>query len=316
MKTLWKLSDEARLEELKAEILTGSTLARPDPTRRFCLKTDWSKSKMGAVLLQADPADEQATNAEARELAGGKCEFDKTKSGLRLRPIAFLDRTNTPGEHSYHSFTGEAAAGRWAIGKFKKYLYGVEFTWLTDCSGLRQFFESDDSYGHVTQRWRAELLRFQFSIEHRPGRMLTECDALSRYNTETKKWRAGPDSDDNEPPIATANVVSAVPPPRKLFDLSRTPENSLYQLPPMAFHSTAPTPSTEPRQQWDPDRVVFTVGAYGTPLAEAILATTPSCTGSSKPKSAQRLATLPSWTTAATAHSLWKNGLRNWQSYQ
>jgi hypothetical protein len=39
---------------------------------------------MSAVLLQADPADEQATNAEARELAGGKCEFDKTKSGLRL----------------------------------------------------------------------------------------------------------------------------------------------------------------------------------------------------------------------------------------
>lgn len=38
MKTLWKPSDEAHLEELKAEILIG--LARPDPSRRFYLKTD------------------------------------------------------------------------------------------------------------------------------------------------------------------------------------------------------------------------------------------------------------------------------------
>ena len=109
---------------------------------------------------------------------------------------------------------------------------------------------------------------------------MTICDALSWYNTETKKRRAGKDAEDSEPvndAVVKANLVSSALLPRKLFDVSRTPENSLYQLPPMELHSMAPTLATELHQQWDPDRVLFTVGTYGTPLAEAILATTPSC---------------------------------------
>ena len=33
-----------------------------------------------------------------------------------------------------------------------------------------------------------ELLRFYFTIVHRPEKMLTECNMLSRYNTWTSKW--------------------------------------------------------------------------------------------------------------------------------
>jgi hypothetical protein len=51
---------------------------------------------MGGVLLQADTSPTSIA-AESRERDGGKCEFDRTKSGLRLRPIAFIDRsTSTP----------------------------------------------------------------------------------------------------------------------------------------------------------------------------------------------------------------------------
>ena len=42
------------LERLKTDILSGPTLSRPDPSRRFYIKTDWSKDGMGVVLLQAD----------------------------------------------------------------------------------------------------------------------------------------------------------------------------------------------------------------------------------------------------------------------
>ena len=38
----------------------------------------------------------------------------------------------------------EAAVGVWAMEKFRHFLYGAEFTWITDCSGLRRFFEGDD----------------------------------------------------------------------------------------------------------------------------------------------------------------------------
>ncbi|HSN23535.1 MAG TPA: ribonuclease H family protein, partial [Methylomicrobium sp.] len=123
------------------------------------------------------------------EIVGEQCTFDLTKSGLRLHPIAFISRRTSDPEKSYHSYVGEACAGIWAIEKFRPFLFGREFTWLTDCSGLRKFFEGDDVPTHMTQRWRMQLLRYDFTIVHRPGRMMFECDLLSRYNQETQKWR-------------------------------------------------------------------------------------------------------------------------------
>ena len=93
-------------------------LAQPNPARRFYLKTDWSKDGMGAVLLQADDSEE-ARAAEEREVQGGKCELDRTPDGLRLLPIAFIPRrTKTAFEKSSHSYVGEAATIRWAVGQF------------------------------------------------------------------------------------------------------------------------------------------------------------------------------------------------------
>ena len=46
------------LEMSKKYILSGSNLARPYPSRRFYIKTGWSKDGMGAVLLQKDVSEE------------------------------------------------------------------------------------------------------------------------------------------------------------------------------------------------------------------------------------------------------------------
>ncbi len=110
---------------------------------------------MGAVLCQ--PEDTHAAKAaEQEEINGGKCQFDTTLSGLRLRPIAFLDRVNSPAEKSYHSYVGKAATGRWAMGKFKKYLLGAEFTWIADCYGLKKSLEeAPTDTSHMIQQWRA-----------------------------------------------------------------------------------------------------------------------------------------------------------------
>ena len=50
----WDNSCQKLLSELKEEILFGPVLARPDPNRRFYIKTDWSRLGMGTVLLQAN----------------------------------------------------------------------------------------------------------------------------------------------------------------------------------------------------------------------------------------------------------------------
>ena len=285
MTQLWTQQHSDLLTELKTEVIAGPVLARPDPKRRFYVKTDWSKNKMGTVLCQADPSAENL-DAEIREAAGEKCHFDRTKAGPRLRPVIFLDRKTTPAERSYHSYVGEAATGRWAIGKFRKYLWGAPFTWLTDCSGLRFFFEGDVTPNHVTQRWRAELLQYNFTIEHRPAAMLTDCDSLTRYNTATEQWReenseensglptpnATPEEDDNDRKLPakerpkqghTAHVATTKA--NALFPSDDTP--AAFTVSPVTFAGDARGAVSERR--WDPHRTAFVVGARGVPTEEA-----------------------------------------------
>ena len=86
-----------------------------------------------------------------KEIEGKKCAFDLAISKLRLRPVAFLSRICKGKERDYHSFIGEAATGLWAMRKFKQWLVGREFTWITDCSGLTKFFEGEFDMTHTTQ---------------------------------------------------------------------------------------------------------------------------------------------------------------------
>jgi hypothetical protein len=188
----WLPEHDKLLEELKADILSKPTLARPDPHRRFYLKTDWSCEAMGAVLCQA-PDDENSKMLESKENEGEACAFEKhrnPKKSPRLLPIKFLSRSTTLAEKSFHSYVGEASVGRWAMQKLRKYLIGSWFTWITDCSGLTRFLNSIDNPTHMIQRWRAELLQFMFTLVHRPAEMMTECNMLSRYNVATELWRS------------------------------------------------------------------------------------------------------------------------------
>ena len=211
----WTSTDDDLLQDLKDAILSKPILRRPNSNLRFYLKTDWSKKAQAAALLQPASEDAEALEAMLREAAGGKCEFDLTKSGLRLFPLAFISRRTTEIEESYHSYVGEACAGVWAIEKFRPWLFGREFTWLTDCSGLKKFFMGEDIPTHMIQRWRMQLLRYDFTIVHRPGRMMFECDLLSRYNTWTQNWRdnsEGPDKPPkNQPPLGNPQLKAAIP---------------------------------------------------------------------------------------------------------
>jgi hypothetical protein len=56
---------------------------------------------MGAVLCQPD-FDEEHREAVLRDSESGACEFDKNISGLRPRPIEFIDGKCTSNELSWH----------------------------------------------------------------------------------------------------------------------------------------------------------------------------------------------------------------------
>jgi hypothetical protein len=147
---------------------------------------------MCAVVLQAD-CTEQAEEAQRKELEGSRrCDFDKKLSGLRLRPCHIVARTCKGNETEWHSATGELATGHYAMchPQLHIYLWLKEFTWLTDCSG--NIRDNDCRYPpkHVEARWAMDMMRFDYTIVHRPERMMFECNLLSRYNTWTSKARA------------------------------------------------------------------------------------------------------------------------------
>ena len=75
-------------------------------------------------------------------------------------------------ENSRHRFVGEAATVMCAIVKFRKYLWGSDFTVVLDCSEIQNIFGSEAKVPHVVDRWRAELLTYQFLIWHRQGIMM------------------------------------------------------------------------------------------------------------------------------------------------
>jgi hypothetical protein len=272
-------TNDKLLESLKREVLAGPTLKRPNPNRRFYVKTDWSAWAQGAVLLQAD-VSEEVEAAMWKEIHGGQCKFDKAIEGLRLRPIKSISQVRKE-KSARHSFVVEASTGRWAFLKFKQHLMGREFTWITDYSGIKKFFETDYEATHTEQRWKLELLRFDFTIVHISGRMLTECDLISRYNTWTSAWR--------EADIPMTAVARSEERERSTYEDWTTGEQTntpgaeilqemMNQEPrPIAFSITHPqvrgpttNNTTELAEAYNTDRTMWIINTGATTIGEAV----------------------------------------------
>ena len=165
--------------KLKTDLTSSPLLARADSTMPFFLKTDWSAVGMAWILMQPD--DSPSSHAALSTLtSGGACTFDTTLSGPRLRPIRFGSRRCTPKERHLHSLVGEAAAGRLGISKNRHYLWGAHFYWLCDCSAVKALVEYSGT-NYMLMRWAQELLGYNFSVIHRPERMMRDVDALTRF---------------------------------------------------------------------------------------------------------------------------------------
>jgi hypothetical protein len=189
LKGLWNSTADALLTTMKDAILSRPVLKRPDWNRPFFVKTDWSSFAKGGALCQAE-CTPQAEEALKDQSDGHPSVFDKTISGLRLRPLQFISKRNSVSERSYHSSVGELSTGRWAFLKWTKYLWFKPFWWLTDCIGIINFWEIDYLPTHQCQRWKMDMMRYDFTAIHRPEQMLCECNLLSRYNHHAERIRA------------------------------------------------------------------------------------------------------------------------------
>jgi hypothetical protein len=93
--------------ELKAKLVEAPILRRPIRGRPFQLHTDWSMLGLGAMLTQCDD--------EGKEFV-----------------VAYASHSNNVAKSRYSSYEGDCLATMWVVAHFRCYLFGTEFTLVTD----------------------------------------------------------------------------------------------------------------------------------------------------------------------------------------
>ena len=134
---------------------------------------------MGYILMQTDDSPDSLATIK-HSAATGEYLFDMSLDGPRLRPILFGFRDNLYYELNYHSFVGEVACGWWSIAACRKYLWGVLFYWLCDCSSVKEVLEYNGSI-HQLKRWTQELMTYEFVCIHRPNKTMKDVDGVCRH---------------------------------------------------------------------------------------------------------------------------------------
>ncbi|RWS04318.1 hypothetical protein B4U79_11157, partial [Dinothrombium tinctorium] len=96
-----------------------------------------------------------------------------------------LNRRTTDAESRYHSTELELLSVVWAVTRLRMFLYGKEFTLVTDCEAVRLGLKKRILVPRIA-RWVLQLQEFNFSVIHRPGKGIEHVDALSRNPMEAE----------------------------------------------------------------------------------------------------------------------------------
>ena len=111
------------------------------------------------------------------------------KEGKTELPICFSSRSLTKAERNYSQLEKEALAMVFAMKKFHNYLWGQQFTVITDHKPLLGIFSPDKAIPPMAsgrlQRWALILQSYRFKLIHRSGAVLGTADALSRLPLPT-----------------------------------------------------------------------------------------------------------------------------------
>ena len=156
-KYIWTDAHTLHFNAIKTRIANHTENMHYNPQLETRIKCDVSRSGLGAALEQL------------------------TVDGWK--PISFASRFLNSSEERYIINELELLGVVWSIEYFKNYLYGKEFTVITDHRALLSILKehrSNKSYNSRLSRWVDRLLPYQFSIEHLPGAKMGLVDYISR----------------------------------------------------------------------------------------------------------------------------------------
>ncbi|XP_062372040.1 uncharacterized protein K02A2.6-like [Sardina pilchardus] len=162
----WGSKQQEAFTESKVLLQSCSVLVHYDSNKPLILACDASPYGVGAVLSHQMP------------------------DGLD-RPIGFVSRTLNAAEKNYSQLDKEGLAVVFGVKKFHKYLYGRNFTIVTDHKPLISLFSEMRAIPQMTspriQRWAVTLGAYEYTIIYKVGRDHTNADALSRLPLEMKE---------------------------------------------------------------------------------------------------------------------------------
>jgi len=138
------------------------------------------------VLAAFDPARETRVEADSSGYATGGALSQKDDQG-HWRPVAFYSKKLLPAESNYQIHDKEMLAIINCLREWQSELKSINgndtphhrFEVLTDHKNLKYFMKKQ----RLTKRqvrWALELSELEFTMTHRPGKLATVPDALSR----------------------------------------------------------------------------------------------------------------------------------------
>ena len=149
----WSEDCQTAFDQLKTRLTTSPITAFPDFSQGFRLYTDASTAGLGAILAQVRDGKE--------------------------RIICYALRDLNKAEKSYPATKLECLAIVWAVAKFRPYLMAMPFEVFTDHYAL-QWLKTMRTGSALLHRWSAALEEYDFTVRHRPGKVQTHVDGLSR----------------------------------------------------------------------------------------------------------------------------------------
>ena len=149
----WSEECQTAFDRLKTLLTTSLITAFPDFGQAFCLYTDASTAGLGAILAQVRDGKEHI--------------------------ICCASRALNQAEKSYPATKLECLAIVWAVAKFTPYLMAMPFEVFTNHYTL-QWLKTMHTGFALLHRWSAALEEYDFTVHHRPGKVQSHVDGLSR----------------------------------------------------------------------------------------------------------------------------------------
>ena len=165
---IWSDDCDQAFQAIKKKLTNTPILAFYDPNHPLILQCDASPFALGCVLSTIIDGEE--------------------------RPIEYAHGSLSPTEQKYSHLDKEALSIVYGVSKFHKYLYGREFTILTDHRPLVHIFGENKHLPAIATarifRWALLLSQYQYKIQYKPGSSHMNADYLSRFPADPwEDWK-------------------------------------------------------------------------------------------------------------------------------